>query len=461
MLNVQPDVYAVGSGQGVWAGRDAPFAAIAASLDLIAAAGDGGWVKLNTNEYSEIWPATNTFGPSFGTPRAVINAWSGFAWDASRHNLYLWGGGHANTDDSALYQFDLKTRQWKIGFYSQEAVQADPAGPWEVKDGWQHGPMSSHTYGNNTFLPTLDRFLTLGGAAHQQGGRFQGWDGGATRNLLGGYFCDMTLVGQGYVGGSEGSNWVRAGDPRDLPGASPWQCLDYGTTNPGWPAYDHIQGGIADVRQEAGVDVVYIMSSTTTVKNLERVVMPSTDPSTHSYSRVGRTFSTAVGGDVGVASDRSADVVLMVGRLGMGFWDLKTAGATNNLQAVTITGDDAAEFESVIRPDVANRNPGLAAMPSGGLYAWNEGGEVFRITPPAGSPTPASGWLVERVDAAGSTRPMTRAEILADNINASSSGGVLGKWRWADDLRCFVALEHAVRGNVWAFRPPGWTDPRG
>src|SRR4051794_10697886 len=64
--------------------------------DLLAATPPGGWVRANTNRFSDAW----TTGPdalpdgSFSDPSAVVRAWSSFAWDSNRGNLLLFGGGH-------------------------------------------------------------------------------------------------------------------------------------------------------------------------------------------------------------------------------------------------------------------------------------------------------------------------------------------------------------------------------
>ena len=52
-------------------------------------------------------------------------------------------------------------------------------------------------------------------------------------------------------------------------------------------------------------------------------------------------------------------------------------------------------------------------------------------------------------------RPQTPAEM-----GSNASTGVTGKWRYAPDLDAFIGLQHNTDGNVWAFKPAQWQDPR-
>ena len=45
-------------------------------------------------------------------------------------------------------------------------------------------------------------------------------------------------------------------------------------------------------------------------------------------------------------------------------------------------------------------------------------------------------------------------------MGSNASTGVTGKWRYAPDLDAFIGLQHNTDGNVWAFKPAQWQDPR-
>ncbi|WP_395703455.1 hypothetical protein, partial [Aquabacterium sp.] len=60
----------------------------------------GGWVQANTTTFSSVFVTDPSLIPPSGSfhyqPGAVVTAWSSFAWDSTRHDLLLWGGGHAS-----------------------------------------------------------------------------------------------------------------------------------------------------------------------------------------------------------------------------------------------------------------------------------------------------------------------------------------------------------------------------
>ncbi|MEP6878733.1 MAG: PEP-CTERM sorting domain-containing protein, partial [Nitrosospira sp.] len=69
---------------------------------LLANTPEGGWVKASTNLYSDAW-ATGAGAVPNGWPGAIVRAWSSFAWDSTRGDLLLWGGGHANYAGNEMY----------------------------------------------------------------------------------------------------------------------------------------------------------------------------------------------------------------------------------------------------------------------------------------------------------------------------------------------------------------------
>ena len=81
---------------------------------LLAATPEGGWVQVNTNNFSDAWPSQAEGVPN-SNPAAVVHAWSSFAWDSSRGNLQLFGGGHANYAGNEMYIWQGTDGSWTRG----------------------------------------------------------------------------------------------------------------------------------------------------------------------------------------------------------------------------------------------------------------------------------------------------------------------------------------------------------
>ena len=130
------------------------------------------------------------------------------------------------------------------------------------------------------------------------------------------------------------------------------------------------------------------------------------------------------------------------------------AGPTNDDKSVlaeNLGGPGAALFLS--------ENIGKAGMAydpvRDRLLVWFDGGRLYEIMVPVGKPTPTTGWTVSVLIDPASPRPQTPAEM-----GSNASTGVTGKWRYAPDLDAFIGLQHNTDGNVWAFKPAQWQDPR-
>jgi len=82
---------------------------------------------------------------------------------------------------------------------------------------------------------------------------------------------------------------------------------------------------------------------------------------------------------------------------------------------------------------------------------WGGGGDVWALDAPDVG-TLSGEWTLERIaDASTFAAGQRPAELIAT--------GVLGKWKYASNLNAFIALEDSGNGNVWIFRPEGWTNP--
>lgn len=439
-----------------------------AVLDLIDAAPDNSWIKLNTNEYQDVWPPVDLrawYGGGPGNPHNVIDAWSSFAWDKRRSRLVLWGGGHANYNGDETYIWDAYSREWSLAYHTVERTGMPDALRWSR---WRTSPVSAHTYDNQLYLAGLDRFLTWGGAQAGSGGYwevFDETDGTALRNMPG-YLLDLSLAGQGFVGGRTGDNAKRgeyAGV--DLFGARPWTPLDYvGLEVSGYELFNERNtiNGVGDSILVDGVDVVFQTIRAGTARSLRRITMPSLDPATHTIvgCGAGGSISSAFGAGCYVP-DRDIFVLTGKGSSVLYFWrDVGVSTSTSNPSF-------AVDVTALIGPGVSAVEDALAADAGGSfrfgldydpvnqkLIAWREEvrGRVFAFTPPEGDPVSNTGWHVEVI-----------ADVTTGDYPTAQnpSKGTMGKWKYAPDLRCFIGLQDTYRGNVWAFRPANWIDPRG
>ena len=430
-----------------------------ASLDLIAAAPENSWIKLNATTYNSAWPPVDYRAPYMsGTshPSTIIKAWSGFAWDSNRSRLLLWGGGHANSSGNELFSWDAATRQWSLALYPSDVIDVAGGGAYDTVDGARKSPLSSHTYASNHYLTTIDRMVVFGGAAHSTGAAMVLRDPPGAASFLRGVGCYTAqpgLFGRGFVGGDSGSNPHRNTTVGvNLPGARAWEMRDWMSPDAqGFAGFGvRVNSGV-DVRQESGVDVVYALF----VYEAWRIAF-APDWRNDVITKVGRFKSEIQATLRAVALHNGANLFVSTSTATkpLTFWDLDYAGPTNDDKSVlaeNLGGPGAALFLS--------ENIGKAGMAydpvRDRLLVWFDGGRLYEIMVPMGKPTPTTGWTVSVLIDPASPRPQTPAEM-----GSNASTGVTGKWRYAPDLDAFIGLQHNTDGNVWAFKPAQWQDPR-
>jgi len=88
-------------------------------LDLLVTMPENSWQNIRQNTFQSAWLEPELRPPYLNgkaSPEPLIRAWSGFAYDSSRHWLVLWGGGHANTSDNTPYIFDMLVGNWFYAF---------------------------------------------------------------------------------------------------------------------------------------------------------------------------------------------------------------------------------------------------------------------------------------------------------------------------------------------------------
>ena len=132
---------------------------VTASVDgskLIDALKPGNWLQVKGSALKSVAP---TDGGN------VMDPWSGGAFDTKRDQLIIWGGGHGDYSGNEIYTFSLKTFTWTRVNNPSNPPAKDVA---YATDG---GPCSRHTYNYIQYVPSIDRFVTLGGAGFYQSGQ--------------------------------------------------------------------------------------------------------------------------------------------------------------------------------------------------------------------------------------------------------------------------------------------------
>jgi len=472
---------------GVIAGGRRRFAHNAL-LDRIAAAPDNSWLQINDNTYESVWPA-KAFRPMWGAaehePRKIIASLSSFAWDDSRLCFYLFGGGHASTNGNEVYRFSAVTGQWDLAFHSADVqpLLADDGitSAGEVpKPGALSAPQSCHTYATSIYLPHLDRAAIFGGACSPTGGP---WRANGPDRTLGPFLLDTTLAGQGYVGTTTGSNVQRVGTASEnviLPGANAWSNRDWKLDHPlkngtAISNYGKVINGWTAYANEGGKDVVYVTSQSSGTAGLHmfRVTFNDLDYHNDTIEQIGQSWTGYNRSRQGGCYDPMKNLAFFLydqnlasGNVYVSAWNLDTPGTSNHdftVGAAGFGGDGVASYIAAANNAVGEAggatNFGITYDERRNVFPlWQRGGKVWYLeTPPQGTLT--TGWKISEVvstDALAS-RPMLPTEF---DVSNKLDIGVCGKWRRSAHLDCYVALQHNYQGNVWLFKPSGWSDPR-
>lgn len=158
-------------------------------LSTLAALPGNSWWLASRNRFESVWtpPALRPLNSgAMTTPASLITAWGGFAWDQRRSALWLFGGGHADYSGNDVYVWYAADGHWQRASLPSE-IKRVARGIDTAVDGVDHAPAAAHSYDNNVYLPRLDRLLSFGGAAYNNGGAWRrlGSDGKAYRTVSG------------------------------------------------------------------------------------------------------------------------------------------------------------------------------------------------------------------------------------------------------------------------------------
>ncbi len=413
---------------------------------LLATTPEGGWVKASTNLYSDAW-ATGADAVPNGWPGAIVRAWSSFAWDSTRGDLLLWGGGHANYAGNEMYVWDGATGAWGRGSLPSmiDANGFVVGGP---------APQSSHTYDNNIYLPVNDMFLTFGGAASPTGGPFQKTDG-TNVSRAGPYLWDPSKADPNKVGGTTGSGW----NTTDIaPGGNMW--IDRQGHFTGTEPQSYINGTTAN-RVENGRDVAYLTADTgaSGFPSLYRYTLGDVrNGGGDTWEKIGVTNNTVGYQGVGTI-DSTHNLYIRTASVSgshtsqLAIWDLDNANAANpgsnpDIGVHLINTDGSAFIMSGIYGmdyDSAHNTLVLWDGSDGGGTVWS----ASVVTDAAGNIGPNTTWIVSEIQSSTSAHP-----------HGDFNTGVLGKWHYDSALGAFIALDEVTTAGVggwdagvWLYKP--------
>lgn len=441
--------------------------ALSELLSMIAEAPEGSWVLANANSYSEVWTPSDLIPYSFAqnpsNPSAIILAWSSFAWDTNRGDLYLFGGGHANYAGNDVYRWRGATRRWERLSLPSE-ITVDALGNYIAIDGPNNAPPSAHTYDNNIYLPGIDRFVVFGGAAYNNGGRWEMQVSGTTERPYGPFFFDQSKADGNKVGGTTGSHVQRNPAYSGIVGGNMWENRDIFVNIPGGVNTEGVfRDGCNANHQIGGKDVVYIAAPPahgTTYWLYEYVVNDLTNPALDTWRVIGRDPLASPGpyGNTACGFDPQLNMFVRRGDRNRPFvyWDVSQAGVTN-IEVSVVPADPTGEFTTLINsgspPDGIGITDYLRACgfdfdPVRRQHMlWCGDRNVWALTPPA--TVSPNGWVI-RKQAPPSGTPVP---------NGSVKTGIMGRWKYAANLDAFIGLQDEANGNIWVYKPIGWQAP--
>lgn len=428
-------------------------------INAVANMQEGSWQQVNTNNYSDVWappalrPLYNGGNPD---PSKIIGAWSGYAWDSTRGDIILYGGGHANYNGNDVYRWRGSTLQWERASLSSEVTQ-DINNNWVAIDGVSNAPASAHTYDNNIYLPIVDRFLTFGGAAFNNGGLFFSATSATTSRKTGPYMWDPSKANPMMVGGSTGSHVQRVSPYPEVLGGNMWQNRELWQTlasSPNLPG-SHTEGCTA-YAEENGRDVVYVgarLGGGTATSLFRYVINDVSNPALDTWTKVGGYWDTPQGQTAcGYDATKKAFVRLGSNSRPFVYWDLNTPSETANYELRIYHNDIGGSLAAAISAgEIDIQKCGFDFNEQTQKFMmWCGDGRVWSLSSP---PTLGqNGWDVQIEPLSTSTVP---------GVTSPNGTGILGKWKFIPNINAFIALNDANLGKVWVYKPIGWTMPAG
>lgn len=413
-------------------------------VSLLESTPEGEWARANINKFQDVWTPPELRPLAYNSnppPEKIISAWGGFAWDSKRGDLIIYGGGHGNYAGNDVYRWRGTTRTWERASLPSQ-VTVDTANQDVTVDGPDHAPVSAHTYDNNVYLPIFDRFMTFGGAKFEKSGPYTRDRGDGTVRPTGPYLFDPSRADANRVGGLTGSHVMRVAPYPEIEGGGMWQNRDiYGNLAISSMSPSSFIDGATAVTAEGGVDVVYVNAPVNqgSTQNLYKYTLTSlNDPVMDRWERVGVEFDAFNGQGAG-ALDQKLNLFVRTSGATFTYWDLNTAGLNNrnrNFKPAAIGEPFTLTTAYGIDYDISRDQ----------YLLWAGGSSVWALKSPGyASPT---GWTITK-------QPLPVLPVPSTSIGS----GVLGKWKYVQQLDAFVGLVDSYDGNVWLYKPVGWKSP--
>lgn len=434
-------------------------ASLANLMGLLSPIPEGSWVMANLNQFLDVWTPEsqrviekNSGGVA--SPRALIAAWSSFAWDSNRGDLILYGGGHANYGGNEVYRWRGSTRMWERASLPSQISQ-DALGNYRAIDGPDNAPVSAHTYDNNIFLPTLDRFLTFGGAAYNNGDAYLRDNGAGASRYTGPYLWNPSKADPNKVGGTTGSHVQRVAPYPEVLGGQMWQNRDIKLNLSGTPNLPsaHVVG-CTGYALEGGKDVVYVGAhiGNGVANHLFRYVINDVNsPSTDSWTKIGGYYDGPQS-QTACAFDPVQKLFVHVGDKTRPFlyWNVNTPSASGNIEVKLTFAEASGELMSRLNAGTLEiRNCGFEFDPVRRHYSlWCGGTDIWTLTPP--TTVSSTGWVLLKQPIPSGSAPTTAVGT-----------GILGKWKYIPSIDAFMGLQDSNAGNIWIYKPFAWQPPSG
>ncbi|MCV2217544.1 hypothetical protein [Thauera sp. Sel9] len=422
---------------------------------LVEAQEPGTWMRVNENQFQNVWtPTAQRSTPGAGSPRYVISAWSGGAYDSNTGDFYVWGGDNGTYSGNEVYRWTASTLNWeRLSLPSAITSTTTTAGKthWHTIDGTDHSPISGETFDNVVYLPGLKRLAIMAGNAYPGGGKQYMREDGVTR--AGPFFFDPAKADPNKVGGLTGSHANPAQFP-NVTGGNMWENRQTIQTSAGIVGPRFTEGGVSAATMIDGKDVVFVAEQGKGgYGRLFKYTVNSENAAEDEWELVGimgkKTYS---GSGVG-AYDSTRNMFLRTAKTShtvyddasgtyvkkaltsFMFWDLNNAGTTNPLIFIppdSILGDEL----------VLTSKHGMDYDPiTDAYYLWSGTNELWKLIPPEG--ISSLGWSIERIF----------PEALGPTLAGAKFTGVYGKWNYMDGLGAFMGVAHDVTGDVWIYKP--------
>lgn len=388
---------------------------------------EGEWARLNANRLLDVAvpDAQRNFEMRWGSPSSIIHAWGAATWDTDNNQYLIWGGGHYNYEGNEVYAWNAATLLWERESLPSKIERVSDNNRYETVDGYEHSPISSHTYDNLEYLDVAGRMINFGGSAAHAGGGFVQTDG---VYLTGPYLWDPSKADPNKVGGLDGSQV----NPAQFPNVTGGQMWENRGTFSGTPFKDiNMVQGTTDYTSVNGVDVVFVNPYN---QGLYKYTVPDVaNPQRDTWELVGLNLDPYWGPGAG-AYDPVHNIYVRTSGTTFTFWNLNQGSGLPYNQNF-VPDDGGAGF-------VLNGNWGMEYDPVRDAFAlWDGSARVWYLDAP--STLGKDGWTLNPAPA-----PALPAPSIVANFQ-----GINGRWDYVDAYDVFVGIVDHATGDVWAYKP--------